>query len=163
MCAARSTPDYPQLLVLNAILGGEFVSRLNLNLRESKGYTYGVRTGSTRRGIGPFVMQTSVGTDVTGPAIREALAEIHAIADDRQATGDEVALAFASSARDTRAASKRRDKWRAFSHSSRCTIFDTYFRGILATARAVRPMTSRCRASIPVVRQDEHRHRRRPG
>jgi zinc protease len=96
-CAPRSTPDYPQLLMLNTILGGEFVSRLNLNLRESKGYTYGVRTGfNLRRGIGPFVLQTSVGTDVTGPAIHEALAEIRAIAADRPATGDEVAQAFAS-------------------------------------------------------------------
>jgi zinc protease len=96
-CAARSTPDYPALLVLNTILGGEFVSRLNLNLRESKGYTYGVRTGfNLRRGIGPFVMQTSVGTDVTGPAIREALDEIHAIAERRPATDEEVAEAFAS-------------------------------------------------------------------
>ena len=97
VCAPRSTPDYPKLLILNTILGGEFVSRLNLNLRESKGYTYGVRTGfNLRRGVGPFVMQTSVGTDVTGPAIHEALAEIRAIADRRPATGDEVAQAFAS-------------------------------------------------------------------
>ncbi|MEO7157585.1 MAG: pitrilysin family protein [Vicinamibacterales bacterium] len=96
-CAARSTPDFHVLLILNTILGGEFVSRLNLNLREAKGYTYGVRTGfNLRRGIGPFVMQTSVGTDVTGPAIREALMEIHAIGGTRPATPDEVALAFAS-------------------------------------------------------------------
>lgn len=96
-CAARSTPDYHVLLILNSILGGDFVSRLNLNLREAKGYTYGVRTGfNLRRGIGPFVMQTSVGTDVTGPAIREALAEIRAIAETRPATAEEVALAFAS-------------------------------------------------------------------
>jgi len=96
-CAARSTPDYHVLLILNTILGGDFVSRLNLNLREAKGYTYGVRTGfNLRLGIGPFVMQTSVGTDVTGPAIREALMEISAIADTRPATPDEVALAFAS-------------------------------------------------------------------
>jgi zinc protease len=96
-CAPRSTPDYPTLLILNTILGGEFVSRLNLNLRESKGYTYGVRTGfNLRRGIGPFVMQTSVGTDVTGPAIHEALNEIRAIADARPATPDEVRQAFAS-------------------------------------------------------------------
>jgi predicted Zn-dependent peptidase len=95
--AARSTPDFHVLLILNTILGGDFVSRLNLNLREAKGYTYGVRTGfNLRRGIGPFVMQTSVGTDVTGPAIREALAEIRAIGDTRPATADEVALAFAS-------------------------------------------------------------------
>jgi len=97
VCAPRSTPDYHVLLILNTILGGDFVSRLNLNLREAKGYTYGVRTGfNLRRGIGPFVMQTSVGTDVTGPAIQEALAEIRAIADARPATPDEVALAFAS-------------------------------------------------------------------
>lgn len=97
LCAPRSTPDYHVLLILNTILGGDFVSRLNLNLREAKGYTYGVRTGfNLRRGIGPFVMQTSVATDVTGPAIHEALAEIRAIADSRPATPDEVALAFAS-------------------------------------------------------------------
>lgn len=97
VCAARSTPDYPALLLLNTILGGDFVSRLNLNLREAKGYTYGVRTGfSLRRGIGPFVMQTSVGTDVTGAALQEALAEIQAIAGARPATREEVALAFAS-------------------------------------------------------------------
>ncbi len=97
VCAPRSTPDYHTLLVLNTILGGEFVSRLNLNLRESKGYTYGVRTGfNLRRGIGPFVVQTSVGTDVTGPAIQEALNEIRAIADSRPATTDEVVQAFAS-------------------------------------------------------------------
>ncbi len=97
VCAARSTPDYHALLILNTILGGDFVSRLNLNLREAKGYTYGVRTGfNLRRGIGPFVLQTSVGTDVTGPAVQEALAEIRAIAEARPATKDEVSLAFAS-------------------------------------------------------------------
>jgi zinc protease len=97
VCAPRSTPDYHKLLILNTILGGDFVSRLNSNLRESKGYTYGVRTGfNLRRGLGPFVMQTSVGTDVTGPAVQEALAEIRAIADSRPATGDEVLQAFAS-------------------------------------------------------------------
>lgn len=96
-CAARSTPDYHTLLMLNTILGGEFISRLNLNLREDKGYTYGVRTGfNLRRGIGPFVMQTSVGTDVTAPAVREAIEEIAAIASSRPATPDEVTNAFAS-------------------------------------------------------------------
>ena len=96
-CAPRSTPDYHTLLILNAILGGDFVSRLNSNLRESKGYTYGVRTAfNLRRGIGPFVMHTSVGTDVTGPAVREALHEIRAVAADTPATADEVAIAFAS-------------------------------------------------------------------
>lgn len=96
-CAPRSTPDYHVLLLLNTILGGDFVSRLNLNLREQKGFTYGVRTGfNLRRGIGPFVMQTSVGTDVTAPAIQEAWREIRDIATSRPVTTEEVALAFAS-------------------------------------------------------------------
>ena len=96
-CAPRSTPDYHVLLLLNTILGGDFVSRLNQNLREQKGFTYGVRTGfNLRRGIGPFVMQTSVGTDVTAPAIQEAWREIRDIAASRPATPDEVALACAS-------------------------------------------------------------------
>jgi predicted Zn-dependent peptidase len=96
-CAPRSTPDYHVLLMLNTILGGDFVSRLNLNLREQKGFTYGVRTGfNLRRGIGPFVMQTSVGTDVTTPALAEAWREIRDIATTRPVTDQEVAQAFAS-------------------------------------------------------------------
>ena len=96
-CAPRSTPDYHVLLLLNTILGGDFVSRLNLNLREQKGYTYGVRTGfNLRRGIGPFVMQTSVGTDVTSAALQEAWREIRDIAGTRPVTDQEVAQAFAS-------------------------------------------------------------------
>jgi zinc protease len=97
VCAPRSTPDYPALLILNTVLGGDFVSRLNSNLREAKGYTYGVRSGfNLRRGIGPFVIQTSVGTDVTAPAVQEALKELHAISGDQPATTEEVAIAFAS-------------------------------------------------------------------
>jgi predicted Zn-dependent peptidase len=96
-CARRATPDYHALLILNTILGGDFVSRLNLNLRERKGYTYGVRSGfNLRRGVGPFLIQTSVGTDVTAPAIAEALSEIRAIRDARPVTPQEVAAAFAT-------------------------------------------------------------------
>ena len=96
-CAPRSTPDYHALLILNTILGGDFVSRLNLNLREQNGFTYGVRTGfNLRRGIGPFVMQTSVGTDVTGPALQEAWREIRDIGTTRPVTEQEVTQAFAS-------------------------------------------------------------------
>jgi predicted Zn-dependent peptidase len=99
-CAPRSTPDYPALLLLNTILGGDFVSRLNLNLREQKGFTYGVRTGfNLRRGIGPFVMQTSVGTDVTGPALAEAWREIREISTTRPASEQELAQALASVSR----------------------------------------------------------------
>ena len=96
-CAPRSTPDYHVLLILNTILGGDFVSRLNSNLREQKGFTYGVRTGfNLRRGTGPFVMQTSVGTDVTAAALTEAWREIREISTTRPVTDQEVAQAFAS-------------------------------------------------------------------
>ena len=97
VCASRDTPDYHALVVLNMILGGQFVSRVNLNLRQDKGYTYGVRTGfDLRRGLGPFSLQTSVQSDKTVPAIREALREIADIRGARPATADELAMAKAS-------------------------------------------------------------------
>ena len=97
VCASRSTPDYHALLLLNMILGGQFVSRVNMNLRQEKGYTYGVRTGfDLRRGIGPFALQTSVDTAVTAAAVTEALREIREIRDTRPATDDELGLARAS-------------------------------------------------------------------
>ena len=80
--------------MLNAILGGQFVSRLNMNLREEKGYTYGVRSGfEFRRAPGPFVVQVAVQTDVTADAVREALAEISAIGGPRPVSPEELDLA----------------------------------------------------------------------
>jgi zinc protease len=59
------------------ILGGSFSSRINMNLREDKGYTYGGRAGvSYRRAGGSFSASSSVRTDVTGPALREVIKEI---------------------------------------------------------------------------------------
>src|SRR6202008_2878740 len=59
----RNTPDYHALVVANTILGGQFVSRINLNLREHRGLTYGARTGfEFRRMPGPFSLQASVQT-----------------------------------------------------------------------------------------------------
>ena len=95
--ASRTTPDYHALVVLNTILGGQFVSRVNLNLRQDKGYTYGARTGfDLRRGRGPFALQTSVQSDKTVPAIRESLREISDIRGPRPATAEELAIAKAS-------------------------------------------------------------------
>jgi zinc protease len=97
VCASRDTPDYHALVLLNMILGGQFVSRVNLNLRQDKGYTYGVRTGfDLRRGLGPFVLQTSVQTEVTANAIREAMRELSDIRGTRPATSEEIGLARAS-------------------------------------------------------------------
>ena len=93
----RDTPDYPALLVLNAVLGGQFVSRVMLKLREEKAFTYGARTGfDWRRGIAPFVLQTSVQTRSTAEAIADALAEVAAIREAKPPTSEEMLLARAS-------------------------------------------------------------------
>lgn len=71
---ARKTPDFHAISVLNAILGGTFNSRLNVVLREEKGYTYGIGSSfDMRRQPGPFVVRTAVETNVTRPAIEEIL------------------------------------------------------------------------------------------
>src|SRR5439155_6363571 len=70
VAAPRATPDYHALVVANTILGGQFVSRINLNLREGKGVTYGARTAfDFRRLPGPFVLQVSVQTTATATAV----------------------------------------------------------------------------------------------
>jgi zinc protease len=76
----RSHPDFLALSVLNAILGGKFTSRINLNLRERHGYTYGAQTSFTgRRGPGPFLVHTAVATPVAAAAAREVLGELERI------------------------------------------------------------------------------------
>jgi zinc protease len=76
----RSNPDYFSLLVMNSILGGQFVSRVNLNLREEKGYTYGARTGwSFRKGAGPFSASADVQTAVTKESVEEFMKELNGI------------------------------------------------------------------------------------
>ena len=77
---ARSNPDYVPLEVMNLSLGGLFTSRINQNLREKNGYTYGAFTFfDYRRGQGPFVTATGVRTDVTAPAVREIFKEIDGV------------------------------------------------------------------------------------
>ena len=81
----------------NTILGGQFFSRINLNLREDKGLTYGARTAfEFRRLPGPFVLQGSVQTEGTGRAIGESIAEIAGMRGPRPATPDELALGIAA-------------------------------------------------------------------
>lgn len=76
----RSTPDFFPLLVMNTILGGAFTSRLNLNLREKQGFTYGVSSGfAMRRSAGPFLVSTAVQTEVTAAAVTEILREVEGI------------------------------------------------------------------------------------
>lgn len=73
----RTHPDYPGLAVLNCILGGYFGSRLMSNIREDKGYTYGIGSGVTSmRNAGYFFISTEVGGAVTEDALREIYYEI---------------------------------------------------------------------------------------
>ena len=79
----RTTPDFFPLIVLNCVLGGAFTSRLNLNLREDKGFTYGVGSRFLlRRAGGMFRIATAVATEVTSAAVREVLAETEALVAD---------------------------------------------------------------------------------
>jgi zinc protease len=79
----RRHPDYFAVVVMNAVLGGLFSSRINLNLRERHAYTYGAHSGfDWRRGAGPFAVATAVKTEVTGDAVKEILAEIERIRDE---------------------------------------------------------------------------------
>jgi predicted Zn-dependent peptidase len=90
----RCAADYAAVTVMNMVLGGQFVSRLNSNLRETRGYTYGVRTAfDGRRGVGPFTLQTAVDAAVTADAIGEAVREIRQIRDVRPVTEAELAAA----------------------------------------------------------------------
>jgi zinc protease len=79
----RAHPERTRLGVLNALLGGKFSSRLNLNLRERHGFTYGVTSRFVdRKGPGPFVVATAVATDVAGAAVGEILAELERLRDE---------------------------------------------------------------------------------
>lgn len=89
---ARGDPDESAMIVFNEILGGSFSSRLNLKLREEKGWTYGAFTGSDRRrGKGPFGVFTDVETSTTADAVAEILAQLDGI--KTGVTDDELARA----------------------------------------------------------------------
>ena len=77
---SRDNPDYIPLLVMNSILGGQFSARINMNLREDKGYTYGARSGfAFRRGAGPFSASADVKTAVTKESVIEFMKELNGI------------------------------------------------------------------------------------
>ena len=80
----RKHPDFFPTVVMNAVLGGLFGSRINLNLREVHGYTYGASSYyDWRRGAGPFVVSTAVESEVTIPALKEILLEINRIRSEK--------------------------------------------------------------------------------
>ena len=93
----RATGDYHSLVALNALLGGQFTSRINRRLREEKGVTYGARTSfDFRRVAGTFSCETSVQTDATATAIADVLAELDDVRREGAIAADELARGKAS-------------------------------------------------------------------
>jgi zinc protease len=77
---ARATPDYFPIQVLNTLLGGSFDSRLNMNLREKHGYTYGAGSAfDMRASAGPFSASAGVQTDKTAEALKEFFNELNGV------------------------------------------------------------------------------------
>jgi zinc protease len=79
--AARSAADFRPAQVMNTALGGLFSSRINMNLREKNGYTYGASSQFVfRKAPGPFQVASGVRTDVTGAAAAEMIKELQGMA-----------------------------------------------------------------------------------
>lgn len=88
---SRDNPDFFAIQVMNDMLGGSFSSRLNMNLRESKGYTYGAGSGfAFRRGTGPFTASADVQTAVTKESVLEFLKELRGIRGEIPVTAEEL-------------------------------------------------------------------------
>jgi len=93
----RRHPDYPALLLLNHLFGGQFTARLNLNLRQDKGYSYGYRSWiEWHRQSSLLMAGGSVQTDVTREAVQETLKEFHDIGGGRPVTDVEFQAAKAA-------------------------------------------------------------------
>jgi zinc protease len=91
--APRSSPDFRPLQLMNMTLGGSFSSRINMNLREKNGYTYGASSQFTfRKAAGPFQVGSGIRTEVTGPGVAEVFNELRGIV-ERPVTEDELARA----------------------------------------------------------------------
>jgi zinc protease len=90
----RSTPDFFPLQVMNTMLGGMFQSRLNANIREEKGYSYGVSSNfQYGKGPGPFRTGGDIVTEKSDAALVEFMKELRGIQGARPVTDDELAIA----------------------------------------------------------------------
>jgi zinc protease len=139
LVTGRKTADYPALLAMNAVLGGQFVSRINLKLREEKGYTYGARTGfDWHRGPTPFVLSAAVHTAATADAIRDSLAELEGIRGSRPPSESELGLAKASLTRGfPRNFETAQQVARSVSQLVLYDLPDTYFSDFVPKANSV--------------------------
>jgi zinc protease len=136
----RSTSDYFPLLVLNTVLGGSFSSRLNNNLREVHGYTYGASSAfDMRASAGPFYAAAGVQTDKTTEALKEFFIELNAILkpvppDELARTRNYIALRFPGSFETTSDISRRLED--ALVYHLPDDYFSTYVQKIQAVTAA---------------------------
>jgi zinc protease len=134
---ARDTPDYFVLQVLNTILGGSFTSRLNQNLREKNGYTYGAGSRfDMRLAPGPFFAAAGVQTDKTADALREFYNELNAITkpvpeDELNKAKNYIVLGFPSEFETSGDLSARLEELLVYK------LPDNYFEQYVARIRAV--------------------------
>ena len=73
----RKAQDYFETLIMNSVLGGQFTSRINLNLREKRGFTYGAHSSfNYNKEYGVFEVETAVHSENTGESVSEILKEL---------------------------------------------------------------------------------------
>jgi zinc protease len=90
LAVKRNNPDYIPMVVMNTLLGGFFTSRINKNLREVNGYTYGARSYfSFRKHLGDFCVETNVENSLTYKAIKEIIFELNRLKNEN-ITDDEL-------------------------------------------------------------------------
>ncbi len=133
----RSTPDYFPIEVMNTILGGSFSSRLNLNLREEHGYTYGANSFfDMRKDAGPFTAFAGVQTDKTAESLKEFFNEFTGMlqpvpADELARAKNYVALGLPSGFETTGDISRRLEETLVYS------LPDDYFSRYVQNVQAV--------------------------
>lgn len=134
---ARSNPDYYALLVMNTMLGGTFTSRLNTNLRETHGWSYGARSSfQMLRGEGPFTASAGVQTNATDSALVEFFREINRIrtepvtADELQKIKNYVALRLPDQLETTQAMAGQLAALETYGLDA--SFYDTYVQRIMA-------------------------------
>jgi zinc protease len=158
---ARTSPDFPAIEVMNTILGGSFSSRLNQNLRETKGYSYGAGSQFIYRPVpGPFVARSAVRTDVTDSALVEFFKELNGIRDsavtdvELQRARNYIALGLPADFETTGQMGNQIGDLLTFGLPT--TYFDTYVRRVMAVTasdvqRVARAYFDPARVDVVVV------------
>jgi zinc protease len=136
----RTNPDYFPIVVMNTILGGSFSSRLNLNLREKHGYTYGASSGFDMRPVpGAFSASSSVQTAVTDKAVTEFMNELKGISDpvsDQELTRAKNYLALSYPGEFETVAQIANQLGEMQIYNLPDTYFNTYIKNVLAVTKA---------------------------